>query len=91
MLSETEVCKMLEGLSPRKSTGLDDLPAICIRDGAEGIAYPISYIINLSLKSKKATGLDDLPARFIRDGAEGIASPISYIINLSLKNKCCSR
>ena len=42
---------MLKGLSPRKATGLDDLPARSIRDGAEGIAYPISYIINLSLKT----------------------------------------
>ena len=42
---------MLKGLSPRKATGLDDLPAGFIRDGAEGIAYPISYIINLSLKT----------------------------------------
>ena len=51
LLSETEVCKMLKGLSPRKATGLDDLPARFIRDGAEGIAYPISYMINLSLKT----------------------------------------
>ena len=51
LLSETEVCKMLKGLSPRKATGLDDLPARFIRDGAEGIAYPISYIINLSIKT----------------------------------------
>ena len=51
LLSETEVCKMLKGLSPRKATGLDDLPARFIRDGAKGIAYPISYIINLSLKT----------------------------------------
>ena len=50
LLSETEVCKMLKGLSPRKVTG-DDLPARFIRDGAEGIAHPISYIINLSLKT----------------------------------------
>ena len=50
MLSETEVCEMLKGLSPRKATGLDDLPARFFRDGAEGITYPISYIINLSLK-----------------------------------------
>ena len=42
---------MLKGLSPRKATGLDDLPARFIRDVAEGIAYPISYIINLSLKT----------------------------------------
>ena len=49
--SETEVCKMLKGLSPRKATGLDDLPARFIRDGAKGITYPISYIINLSLKT----------------------------------------
>ena len=42
---------MLKGLSPRKATGLDDLPSRFIRDGAEGIAYPISYIINLSLKT----------------------------------------
>ena len=42
---------MLKGLSPRKATGLDDLPARFILDGAKGIAYPISYIINLSLKT----------------------------------------
>ena len=43
----------VDGLSPRKAAGLDDLPARFIRDGAEGIAYPISYIrpINLSLKT----------------------------------------
>ena len=51
LLGETEVCEMLKGLSPRKATGLDDLPARFIRDVAEGIAYPISYIINLSLKT----------------------------------------
>ena len=51
LLSETKVCKMLKCVSPRKATGLDDLPARFIRDGAEGIAYPISYIINLSLKT----------------------------------------
>ena len=42
---------MLKGLSPRKATGLDDLPVRFIPDGAEGIAYPISYIITLSLKT----------------------------------------
>ena len=42
---------MLKGLSPRKASGLDDLPARFIPDGAEGIAYPISYINNLSLKT----------------------------------------
>ena len=41
---------MLKGLSPRKATG-DDLPTRFIRDGAKGIAYRISYIINLSLKT----------------------------------------
>ena len=51
LLSETEVCKMLKSLSPRNATGLDDPPSRFIRDGAEGIAYPISYIINLSLKT----------------------------------------
>ena len=51
MLSETEVCKMLKGLSPRKATGLDDLSARFFRDGAEGITYHISYIINSSLKT----------------------------------------
>ena len=38
-------------LSPRKATGIDDLPTRFIRDGAEGIAYPISYIIDLLLKT----------------------------------------
>ena len=51
MLSQTEVCKMLKGLSPRKDTGLDDLPARFIRDSAKSIAYLISYTINWSLKT----------------------------------------
>ena len=42
---------MPKGLSPRKAIGLNDLPARFIRDGGEGMAYPISYIINLSLKT----------------------------------------
>ena len=42
---------MLKSLSPRNTTGLDDPPSRFIRDGAEGIAHPISYIINLSLKT----------------------------------------
>ena len=42
---------MLKGLSPRKATGLNDLPAKFIRDGGEGMAYLISYIINLSLET----------------------------------------
>ena len=49
LLSEIEVCKMLKSLSPSKATGLDDLPARFTCDGAEGISYTISYIINLSL------------------------------------------
>ena len=42
---------MLKVLSPRKATGLHDLPARINRDGAEGFSYPISYNINLSLKT----------------------------------------
>ena len=42
---------MLKGLSPRKANGLDDLPARFIHESAESIAYPISYIINLSLET----------------------------------------
>ena len=51
---------MLKGLSPRKATGLDDLPARFIRDGDEDIAYPISYIINLSLKTGVVTVPDEM-------------------------------
>ena len=43
--------KTLKGLSPRKATGLDGLPVRFIHESAEGIAYPISHILNLSLKS----------------------------------------
>ena len=59
-----EVCEMLKGLSPRKATGLDDLPARSIRDGAEGIDYPISYIINLSLKTGVVPNEIKLPELF---------------------------
>ena len=73
---------MLKGLSPRKASGLDDLPARFIPDGAGGIAYPILYINNLSLK----TGVvpDEIPLYKMNSKLEsGNNRPVSILSTLS--------
>ena len=50
----SELCK----LQPSKSTGLDDIPARFLRDGASILKHPITYIINLSINT--STVPDDL-------------------------------
>ena len=43
---------MLESLNVTKATGDDNIPARFLRDSARVISYPISYLINLPLKTK---------------------------------------
>ena len=50
-VSEDFVYKELLKLNPSKSTGLDEIPARFIRDGASVLKIPITYIVNLSLSS----------------------------------------
>ena len=47
-INEDFVFKELKRLSVSKSTDLDDLPARFIKDGAEFLKIPISFIINKS-------------------------------------------
>ena len=50
-INEDFVFKELKRLSASKSTGLDGLPALFIKDGAEFLKIPISIIINKSINS----------------------------------------
>ena len=51
-INEETVLKHLETVNHGKATGLDNLPAKCIRDGAKHLAPPLTHII-LSLHSGK--------------------------------------
>ena len=53
-----QVCKILTGMGSSKATGMDELPAQFIKDGASVIAFPVTYMINLSQSSGKVP--DDL-------------------------------
>ena len=48
---ETYVYKEILNLNPSKSTGLDDIPALFIRDGAPVLRIPITFIVNFSITS----------------------------------------
>ena len=48
---EEFVEKELLGLNPSKSTGLDNIPARFLRDGASILKSPHTHIINLSITS----------------------------------------
>ena len=50
-VSEEFVVKEFKSLNISKSTGLDGIPARFIKDAAEVIKGPITYIVNLSLRS----------------------------------------
>ena len=50
-VSEEFVVKEFKILNISKSTGLDGIPARFIKDAAEVIKGPITYIVNLSLRS----------------------------------------
>ena len=57
-VTEDFVYKQILNLNPVKSTGLDDIPARFIRDGAPVLKIPITYIVNLSITT--ATVPDDM-------------------------------
>ena len=46
-----EVLKHLKGLKWKKAVGIDEIPNCLLKDGAELIAAPLAYVINLSLKT----------------------------------------
>ena len=45
------VLKELQATNPNKSTGLDCVPPVILRDGADTIAPPLTYLINLSIQN----------------------------------------
>ena len=51
LVSHIEVLKHLKALKKNKSTGLDMLPPAFLKDTAKSICKPISFVINLSLKT----------------------------------------
>ena len=51
VVSEDDVRKLLCQLNVSKSTGHDKIPARFLKDGANVIASPLAYIVNLSLSS----------------------------------------
>lgn len=48
-----EIDKMLRGLDTNKATGLDAIPAKCLRDVAEFISPYVTHIVNLSISQSK--------------------------------------
>jgi hypothetical protein len=50
-VDEDFIFKELSKLNISKSTGLDNIPAKFLRDGAETLKAPITYLINLSITS----------------------------------------
>ncbi|XP_071941144.1 uncharacterized protein [Antedon mediterranea] len=51
-ISNDFVLDQLNSLNPSKSTGLDNIPARFLKDGANIIVQPITHIVNLSLSLK---------------------------------------
>ena len=49
-VSEEDVKKILLNLDTSKATGMDQIPAKFLRDGAEVLAFPLGNIIHLSIK-----------------------------------------
>ena len=52
-VSHELIVRILSSMSPCKATGLDNIPARFVKDGAEIIAQPVRHIINLSLSVGK--------------------------------------
>ena len=50
-VEENYVLKLLKNTNCNKGTGLDNLPAKFVKDGARSIVKPILYIVNLSISS----------------------------------------
>ena len=55
-----QVSSILNSISARKATGLDELPARFIKDGSSVIAKPLAHIVNLSITTGNIP--DDLKA-----------------------------
>lgn len=49
VVSDDEVFKLLKDINVSKSTGCDGIAAVFIRDGANVLSCPVTYIVNLSL------------------------------------------
>ena len=58
VVSEDEIKKLLESLNVHKSTGFDKISARFLKDGANVISCPLTYIMNLSLE------LSTVPSEF---------------------------
>ena len=50
-VSSDFILKELSSLKPNKSTGLDEIPARFLRDGAPALADQLTHIVNLSISS----------------------------------------
>ena len=50
-VTEDFIFSELEKLNPNKSTGLDNIPARFLKDGACVLQKPITYLVNLSISS----------------------------------------
>ena len=50
-VTEDFIFRELEKLNPNKSTGLDNIPARFLKDGACELQKPITYLVNLSISS----------------------------------------
>ena len=47
------ICREISRLKPNKATGLDGIPARLLKDAGPIIAKPLSYLINLTIKTGK--------------------------------------
>ena len=50
-VSKVSVENQLKSMKRKKATGIDELPACMIKDCAKAISQPLTFIVNLSLKS----------------------------------------
>lgn len=50
-VSEEYIYNELKNLNSYKSTGIDNIPARFIKDGAKALAKPITYLVNLSIST----------------------------------------
>ena len=74
--------KELLKINPSKITGLDEIPARFIRDGASVLKIPITFIVNLSLSSGKVP--DDMKVARIEPLKKRIVHLKQATIDLSV-------
>ena len=84
IVTEEEILKLLKGLNVSKATGCDKVSAKFLKDGTYEIVEPLTYIINLSLRTQ--TVPDDLKeARVVPlfkkgdKNVEGYYRPVSIL------------